>query len=216
MQYKVCPEIYHHQYDNPYESVRKALDSLKAEWELKNGGRYMCLNGDKGEVIAAIYTYQDVVNSNDSENTQGWLSWITGWGSQVEPKKDDLYQGKKPILAIRMIEPAEPKIILIGEQGVRFDGSFTHGREWEVGNRCYYGDVGEVIAAGKFHTTEYIAIRTYDEDERLKIAIINADAVTYINKCEYNEDQASLARIENWNDDFDYRNPPVKIDPDSF
>ncbi len=187
------------------------VNGLEKQWSSRNGGRYKCLNGDKGEVLAALYTEQDVSDSND---TQSWWSWITSWGSQSQ--KYDPYEGDIPVLAIQMPGSAESNIILIEEQGVKFDGSFPHGLEWRVGNTTYIGDFGEVIAVGINCTTEYIAIRTDDDDERdQKIVIIDADKVTYMTKAEYEEEGARLARIQNWNDDFEYRYPEVRIDPDA-
>lgn len=191
------------------------IEGLENQWSSRNGGRYKCSNGDKGEVLAALYIHKHQQDVSDSNDTQSWWSWITSWGSQSQ--KYDPYEGKIPILAIQMPGSAESNIILIEEQGVKFDGSFPHGMEWKVGNRCYYGDFGKVIAAGKDDNSEYIAIRTDDDDERdQKIVIIDADALTYMTKSEYDEEQASLTRVQNWNDDFDSRYPDVKIDPDSF
>ncbi len=193
-----------------WENV-KELQNL---WSSRNGGRYKCLNGDKGEVLAALYIRKDQQDVSDSNDTQSWWSWITSWGSQSQ--KYDPYEGIIPILAIQMPGSAESNIIMIEEQGVKFDGSFPHGLEWKVGNTTYIGDFGEVIAVGKKDNTEYIAIRTDDDDERdQKIVIIASWVVTYITKAEYEEEQVRIARIQNWNDDFEYRYPEVRIDPDA-
>lgn len=192
----------------------ETVKGLENEWSSRNGGRYKCLNGDKGEVLAALYIRKHQQDVSDSNDTQSWWSWITSWGSQSQ--KYDPYEGIIPILAIQMPGSAESNIILIEEQGVKFDGSFPHGLEWKVGNTTYIGDFGEVIAVGKKDNTEYIAIRTDDDDEcDQKIVIIAADKVTYITKAEYEEERVRLARIQNWNDDFEYRYPEVRIDPDA-
>ena len=199
---------------NAYGTSLGAVNTLREQWSSRNGGRYKCLNGDKGEVLAALYTHKHQQDVSDSNDTQSWWSWITSWGSQSQ--KYDPYEGKIPILAIQMTGSAGSNIILIEEQGVKFDGSFPHGLEWKVGNTSYYGDFGEVIAVGEYYSGEIIAIRTDDDDERdQKIVLIAANAVTYMTKAEYEEEGARLARIQNWNDDFEYRCPEVRIDPDA-
>lgn len=202
--------VNHSFYTDLYETI-EAINALEKEWSSRNGGRYEALNGEKGEVIAAIHCKQD---ESDSDDTPSWWSWITSWGGQSQ--KYDPYEGDIPVLAIQMTGSAGSNIILIEEQGVKFDGSLPHGMEWKVGNRCYYGDFGEVIAVGKSYDSEYIAIRTDDDDERdQKIVIIGANSVTYMTKAEYEEEGARIARILNWNDDFEYRYPEVRIDPDA-